>query len=164
MTDTVYSEDESLLDAAQPADGNDVAALIARGLRELGDLKRQVSDAEAIVAHARGQAEEQLSVVKAQANEEVTQAKLRAREALAQVKAQNEADLAQARANAQVIVDEAASEINQDVNTASAAANEVRARYVAHINLLIQTGWATPGALASLGHSVPRSGGRKPSK
>lgn len=157
-------EHEKVLEEAQPANENDVSAIIGEGLRELGVLKTQVSEAESVVTRARVKAEEQLSVVKTQANEEVTKARSQAREELVKAKAKTDADIAQAKERATAIVTKATSEINREVDSATASMREVKKRYSDRINHLIQTGWATPGALSSLGHSLPRSGGRKPGK
>lgn len=157
-------EHEKVLEESPPTNETDVSAIIGEGLRELGILKAQVSEAESVVTRARVAAEEQLSVVKTQANEEVTQARFQAREELAEAKSKTDADIAQAKAKAAAVVAKATSEINREVDSASASMREVKKRYSDRINHLIQTGWATPGALSSLGHSLPRSGGRKPGK
>lgn len=168
MSETTYDEYETYEQGSTvetPADAQDVAALIAQGLADLGQLKAEVSAAETVVEQTRATADERVAEYKAEAAEAISEARNAATAEVERVKAETDEQVAEVRAEANEKLAAGKKEQAEVVAAAVQSADEVKARYAEHINHLIQTGWATPGALASMGHAVPRGrGGRKPSK
>lgn len=168
MSDTAYSdtyteyEDAGVEDTATPAAAQDVATLIANGLADLETLKAKVSEAESRTESIRTDADSIVAAAKERAQETIAAARAEATAAVEAVKAEQDEKVAAVReeANAEV----AAVKTEQDALVADIATevSDANAAYAARINELIDTGWATTGSLASLGHQVPRQrGGRK---
>jgi vacuolar-type H+-ATPase subunit H len=164
MSEAAYEDDYVTDESPETTAPVDVAALITQGLNNLNELRDRCAEADARLEQARIDAETSMQQYKERAQATIAEARSEATEAVeqvrremnervAEVKASVDAELAQVKATQYVEADEA-----------EAAAATVRAQYRDLIEQLIQTGWATPGALASMGHAVVKKRGRKPAQ
>lgn len=161
-TDTYDEYDGDTATAVEtPVAAQDVAALITKGLADLEVLKAQVAEAEDRVAAARAEADSVIAAAKEQAQQTIAAARAAATEAIEKVKAEQDAIVAQVREDANAEVDATKAEQQEALAAVSAEVETAQEAYAKLINDLIDTGWATTGSLASLGHQVPRRGGRK---
>lgn len=153
--------DDVAADEVHPAAPTDVASLISQGLTDLGALKEEcaaaesraeqaLADVSAAMEQYKQRAATAVTEARAEATAIVEQARRETNEKVLAVKSAADAELAQVRA-----------ELGSDADAAAAEASEVRERYHALIQQLIDTGWATSGALSSMGHVVVKKRGRR---
>ncbi|TXH10731.1 MAG: hypothetical protein E6R04_04535 [Spirochaetes bacterium] len=154
-------------DSAEYEDGTtaptDVAALITQGLNDLGVLKAQCAEADENLEQARIDAASSMEQYKERAQATIAEARAEATEAVEQVRREMHDRVAEVKASVDAELAQVKATQYVEADAAAAAAEEVRAKYHALIEQLIQTGWATQGALASMGHAVVKRRGRKPS-